>query len=72
MAHGRKSAILSIFLHSKHQVMSRDSKDTRDAPTESMTIHGPSLGPTRFFERDLVIFKILQGASPFLNKEEPP
>ena len=50
----RKSTMLAIFLHSKHQKSYQGTLGTKELPlTESMTSHGPSLGPTGSFQRTL-------------------
>ena len=58
MAHRRKSAILAIFLHFKHQKSYQGTLGTQELPlTGSKTSHGPSLGFLRFCKAVLTFTK---------------
>ena len=69
MAHRRKSAILAIFLHSKHQKSYQGTLGTQELPpTGSMTSHGPSLGPTGSFKRTLGFSRFCKAVFTFSKK----
>ena len=69
MAHRWKSAILAIFLHSKHQKSYQGTQGTQELPpTGSMTSHGPSLGLTGSFKRTLWFSRFCKAVFTFSKK----
>ena len=69
MAHRWKSAILAIFLHSKHQESYQGTLGTQELPqTGSMTSHGPSLGLTGSFKRTLWFLRFCKAVFTFFKK----
>ena len=69
MAHMWKSAILAIFLHSKHQKSYQGTLGTQELPpTGSMTTHGPSLGPTGSSKRTLWFSRFCKAVITFSKK----
>ena len=66
MAHRRKSAILAIFLYSKHTKSCQGTLGTQELPpTGSMTSHGPSFGPTGSFKRTLGFLRFCKAVFTF-------
>ena len=70
MAHRRKSAILAIFLYSKHTNSCPGTQWTQELPpTGSKASHGHSLGLTGSFERTLWFSRFCKAVFTFSKKE---